>query len=418
METCKNLIEAEKAIQRKHMELARREYEDYLQRLAESTPSEGSDGKPLVKTRTIGMRVATGFGPVELKVKNGLCRSSGRYETPMRLRFFGGRRGCVSPAFEMRIAATAMETGSFEKASKLCREWGCPVSDDKVMDVVRDIAGRCEEGKLPRLCEEAAGSEDTLVIMMDGWFARHRGAGWGKRNPRAAERVEWREMKSATIFKLAHAAETSGGRRVLVTKHAVCMPAGTDPVDFGRKVEFEARRMGMMQAKFVYIVMDGGTYLWNIFEDRFATIAEGTLDYYHATEHLGALAAALFPDDEPARKAWLSERCRKLKRYGGKTLLDILKAHEGDGCWDAKAVQRETEYFMKHKDHMDYLRQRRLGRPIGSGAVESLCSQLQNRFKRCGQFWSAVGLESFLKAYIWYVNGELHHCCAQAAVPA
>jgi hypothetical protein len=259
METCKNLIEAEKAIQRKHMELARREYEDYLQRLAESTPSEGSDGKPLVKTRTIGMRVATGFGPVELKVKNGLCRSSGRYETPMRLRFFGGRRGCVSPAFEMRIAATAMETGSFEKASKLCREWGCPVSDDKVMDVVRDIAGRCEEGKLPRLCEEAAGSEDTLVIMMDGWFARHRGAGWGKRNPRAAERVEWREMKSATIFKLAHAAETSGGRRVLVTKHAVCMPAGTDPVDFGRKVEFEARRMGMMQAKFVYIVMAAPT---------------------------------------------------------------------------------------------------------------------------------------------------------------
>ena len=31
--------------------------------------------------------------------------------------------------------------------------------------------------------------------------------------------------------------------------------------------------------------------------------------------------------------------------------------------------------------HMDYLRQRRLGRPIGSGAVESLCAQLQNPFK-------------------------------------
>jgi hypothetical protein len=64
--------------------------------------------------------------------------------------------------------------------------------------------------------------------------------------------------------------------------------------------------------------------------------------------------------------------------------------------------------------HMDYLRKRRLGRPIGSGAVESLCAQLQNRFKRCGQFWSAAGLEAFLKAYVWYVNGELHHCYGQA----
>ena len=413
METCKDLIEAEKAIHHKHMELARKEYEDYLQQLEESVPPEGIDGKPLVKLRTIGMRIMTGFGPVDLKVKNGLCRSSGRYETPLRLRFFGGRRGCVSPAFELRIAGVAMETGAFEKAAKLCAEWGCPVSDDKIMDVVGYIAQRCEERKLPRLCEDAAGREDTLVIMMDGWFARHRGTGWGKRNPGAAERVEWREMKSAAIFKLSHVAEVGGKRRVLITKHVVCMPAGTDPVAFGRKVEFEARRMGMMQAKSVYVVMDGGTYLWNIFDDRFATIAEGTLDYYHATEHLGALAEALLPDDEPARKAWLSERCRKLKRYGAKTLLGVLDAREGEGRWDEKTVQRETEYFMRHKDHMDYLRQRRLGRPIGSGAVESLCAQLQGRFKRCGQFWSTGGLEGFVKAYTWYVNGELDHCYAE-----
>src|SRR5574344_1964158 len=87
------------------------------------------------------------------------------------------------------------------------------------------------------------------------------------------------------------------------------------------------------------------------------------------------------------------ERWRKLKRYGAKALLGVLDAREGEGRWDEKTVQRETEYFMRHKDHMDYLRQRRLGRPIGSGAVESLCAQLQGRFKRCGQFWSTGALE-------------------------
>ena len=125
--------------------------------------------------------------------------------------------------------------------------------------------------------------------------------------------------------------------------------------------------MGLIRAKSVYVVMDGGTYLWKIFEDRFADIAEGTLDYYHATEHLAALAEALFPDDEPLRREWLSERCSKLKRYGAKTLLELLAARDGDGCWDDEVARRETQYFMKHAQHMDYLRQRKLGRPIGSG---------------------------------------------------
>ena len=109
------------------------------------------------------------------------CRLSfpGRYETPFREHCFGGGRGCVSPVFELKLAATAMETGSFEKASRLCREWGCAVSDDKIMDVVRGVSGRCSEEKLPSLCDDAAGREDTLVVMMDGWFARHRGPQWG-----------------------------------------------------------------------------------------------------------------------------------------------------------------------------------------------------------------------------------------------
>ena len=56
---------------------------------------------------------------------------------------------------------------------------------------------------------------------------------------------------------------------------------------------------------------------------------------------------------------------------------------------------------------MDYPRNQRLGIPIGSGAMESQCSQNQNRFKRRGQFWSDDGFASFVKAYVRYANGEL-----------
>ena len=93
METYTDIMEAEMAIQNKYRELARKEYEQYLQRLADSIPAVGYDGRPLVRMRTIGMQVMTSFGTAHLRVKNGQCRGTGRYETPFRERCFGGGRG-------------------------------------------------------------------------------------------------------------------------------------------------------------------------------------------------------------------------------------------------------------------------------------------------------------------------------------
>jgi len=36
------------------------------------------------------------------------------------------------------------------------------------------------------------------------------------------------------------------------------------------------------------------------------------------------------------------------------------------------------------------------GCPVGSGAMESFCAQLQGRFKRCGQLWRASGMGDLL----------------------
>ena len=59
---------------------------------------------------------------------------------------------------------------------------------------------------------------------------------------------------------------------------------------------------------------------------------------------------------------------------------------------------------------MDYGGNAALGVPIGSGAMESQCSQNQNRFKRRGQFWSDEGFAAFIEVYARYTNGELKYC--------
>ena len=79
------------------------------------------------------------------------------------------------------------------------------------------------------------------------------------------------------------------------------------------------------------------------------------------------------------------------------------------------AARRESEYFKGHVEHMDYRTARREGVPMGSGAMESQCSQNQNRFNRRGQFLSKEGFASFLEAYVWYTNDELKYLYRQAA---
>ena len=59
-------------------------------------------------------------------------------------------------------------------------------------------------------------------------------------------------------------------------------------------------------------------------------------------------------------------------------------------------VHREIDYFRKHKAHMHYANLELEGCPIGSGAMESTCSQFQNRFKRTGQFWTTDGFQSLM----------------------
>jgi hypothetical protein len=56
---------------------------------------------------------------------------------------------------------------------------------------------------------------------------------------------------------------------------------------------------------------------------------------------------------------------------------------------------------------MDYAANAAQGVPIGSGSVESLCSQFQNRLKRTGQFWTKTGFAALLRIIVMHCNDEL-----------
>ena len=307
----------------------------------------------------------------------------------------------MTPELEDRVCLTATLAGSYQAAAELTAKWGSPVDDSTIRTHARRLGQRAERQVQQRLAVPAPAKPVApagLVIMMDGWMARQRGADWGLDATVAeADRVAWHEIKGAVIYRLEQAGQTAGGRGMITEKWTVAWQG--EPLEFGRRVHAEALRRGLGGAREVFVVADGGVWIWRVQQDRFPE-AKGVLDFYHASQHLWAVGQALHPTDEAAARAWVEPLLSQL-RHGQEA--GVLQTLTDLPAWCAArtqavpaAVARETAYFQNHREHVHYQAREAQGCPVGSGAMESFCAQLQGRFKRCGQFWRSDGMADLL----------------------
>ena len=406
------LLRIEQEVLREGLEWTRCQLQERLQAEADRLgPVSPHGGLRLKRARQVAMVLRTVCGPVHLMLWYGYCRQSQRHLSPVREHWRMAAYQQLSPELEQRLCYTATETGSFEKAARMASTWGCAISDDAVHACVDRKGGQALENPLADLRPVPA-YPFTLIIMMDGWLARHRATQWGDKPPdKKADRIQWHEIKSAVIFRLEDRGQTNSGRRFLIHKQVLAMPVNTEPTDFAQAVHREALRMGMAKAQKVYVIQDGAVYLWAIFEDRFARIAQGTLDFYHASDHLWALAHELFGQDSPEASRWAHKLLHQLRHGKEKrvveTLENLMTQTSPEHLHAAEIIEKTANYFIQHKDHIHYDDLAQKGIPIGSGAMESQCSQFQNRLKRRGQFWTPPGSGRLLALVQRAQNGEL-----------
>jgi hypothetical protein len=175
----------------------------------------------------------------------------------------------------------------------------------------------------------------------------------------------------------------------------------------------EALLAGLSQAAQVLVVADGAVWIWNLVQDRFPDAIQ-RVDMYHVKGHLWAVANEVFGQGSADAEGWIRPLLNALdRRQDG--ALDVIRGLEGLNSAVARLtteqkalLDREIGYFNQHKNRMDYKRGKRLGQPVGSGAVESTCSQYQRRMKLTGQFWSLEGDEQFLALSTLHRNGRWH----------
>ncbi|HWG88057.1 MAG TPA: hypothetical protein VN679_09775, partial [Candidatus Acidoferrales bacterium] len=152
----------------------------------------------------------------------------------------------------------------------------------------------------------------TLVIEIDAWNIRERDH-WGRSQQQRAKGVEperWHWVYGGTCFRLDQRSQTESGRPVILSRGTVMTRGGIDALR--EQLFAECLRHGAGQAAEVLVVADGALWIWNLVADRFRTASQ-RLDFYHASQHLWAVAHALHRDDAQAARQWIEPLLKKLK---------------------------------------------------------------------------------------------------------
>ena len=361
----------------------------------------------------------TRFGLVTIRRSRGWCKRCKAWRFPADYALGLEDTGSASPSVQEMAALVASKMPVAEASAVLEHLTGVKLPWATLDREARRQGKRAERkrkeldqqmglGQGAEQCVSLEPKPFTLVIEIDAWNIRERDA-WGQSQAQRARGVEparWHWVYGGTCFRLEERRQTDTGRSVILSRGTVMTRGGVDALR--EQLFAECLRQGMGKAAEVLVVADGAMWIWNLVSDRFGQ-ARQRLDFYHASQHLWAVAHALHPDDPAAAHQWIEPLLRKLK--AGRSLKVMAELEQVTKRLRAKRraeAERELEYFRSHRHRLDYRAAKQSGQPLGSGAIESTCRQYQCRFKRCGQFWSQSGDEALMCLETFWRNGRWH----------
>ena len=163
--------------------------------------------------------------------------------------------------------------------------------------------------------------------------------------------------------------------------------------EMGPLLRRQAWQVGLDEAEAWVALSDGGAGLEDFLRENFPRVEAVILDFYHASEYLAKLAAALHPGDEVAARDQTKAWSRVLRDEGGEVMIGVLESWAWPGVRGLAAVREEVlGYFHNHVHRMDYPSYEANGWYIGSGAVESACKTVVGqRLKGGGMRWGEGG---------------------------
>jgi len=300
-----------------------------------------------------------------------------------------------------KLAGRCASDGSFAEAGENLESLvGIHVEPRRIQRLVQAIGPVLNE-ELYRPREAECPPVPRMYISADGTGIPLRKAELkGRKGKQPDGSAKTHEVKAGCVFTQHPSESDDKPWRDLDSTTYV---ATTERVDaFGAILLAEARRRNLGGALETVFISDGAAWLRRIAKENFPK-ATRILDFYHASEHLHALATHLYPAAEvPLRFARWKKQMRE-----GKIKHIIAQAQELASEANREETERQLNYFRNNLDTMRYDVFRSKGMFIGSGVIEAGCkSVVGKRCKQSGMFWSESGAENILTLRIARQNGR------------
>ena len=340
--------------------------------------------------------------------------SKGMY--PMLL-LWGVQDRCTA-AIVSEISKLVAMLSSLEEVEQALSDRGRPLDYKTIRTIAYRFATRARAAQRVGALnwgETVAGRR--VVVSTDGGRIRIRTT---KRGPKTAKgrnryRTDWREPKLLIIYVVDEKGQ--------MDREFLAVIDGTlgGPDAIFKLLEFYLRELKITTADKILFVADGARWIWNRVGALLRRLGvkpdqvNELVDFYHAVEHLGKIAALQRRWTAAERQAWIGRQRRRLLKGGAEEVRAAIDAVCGSR--PGKALKREREYFKRNggRGRMDYARIAALKLPIGSGAIESAIRRVVNlRLKGPSIYWHKTTAEAVLLLRSYYKAGRWNHLERQA----
>jgi hypothetical protein len=306
------------------------------------------------------------------------------------------------------VSLLAAMLGSLHEAQDVLANRGVELDTKTIRLIAYRYAARARLAQqLGRTAFEDSVSGRRVVISSDGGRLRLRETKRGTKTTKGRRRYTgaWREPKVLIIYVV----DAEGKRESSFAPVIDATLKGPDAVFALLRTYLQ--RLEITQADQVLFIADGAPWIWKrvpLLVRALGLAAEQVhelLDFYHAAQHLGQVAALRKDWSAKARSRWRTQQRRLLLRGQVEQVIAAVR----DLCRgrNSKAIRTHREYFVKNQSRMVYAKLIALKLPIGSGAIESTVRRVVNlRLKGPSIFWCRASAEAILLLRSYYKAGR------------
>jgi hypothetical protein len=222
----------------------------------------------------------------------------------------------------------------------------------------------------------------------------------------------WRDARAILIFREEDRAQT-GKKRHVILQRRVLAHVGTKE-EWEQLVHMAFHEEGVYTAHEVVVVADGGSGIWELFDELLPTTSTRTvvqiLDWYHAMSHLWAVGRAYkgCKTDQQRKDcaAWVRPLETLIHEGNVSNVIQRLEKLSSLSSETKKLVDKCVKYFDSHRKRMRYSFFRKHDLLIGSGAMESVHAWvIQPRCRLPGMRWSVPGVNAMLRLRCSWASG-------------